>query len=119
MKNLVLFITVLFFDISSYSQNTQLPKTETKGNLQEVTIYYENGAIMQHGFYTKEGKLHGSWESYNSDGSKKCFATYNYGLKVGVWTYWNMHKITKIEYDNDNILKIEEINIREQDKNNY
>ena len=65
---------------------------------------------MQHGFYTKEGKLHGSWESYNSDGSKKCFATYNYGLKVGVWTYWNMHKITKIEYDNDNILKIEEIN---------
>ncbi len=119
MKNLVLNIAILLFYISSYSQNTPLPKTETKGNLQEVTIFYENGAIMQQGFYTKEGKLHGSWESYNSDDSKKCFTTYNYELKVGVWTYWSEHKITKIEYGNDKIQKIEEINLHEQDKNNY
>ena len=63
---------------------------------------------MQHGFYTKEGKLHGAWESYNLDGSKKCDATYNNGAKVGTWTYWNQGKITKIEYDNDKVVKIEE-----------
>ena len=73
---------------------------------------------MQHGFYTTEGKLHAAWEFYNSDGSKKCIANYNYGDKVGVWTYWNKNKITKIKYDTNKIVNIEEINAEERVKNN-
>lgn len=115
----MLIFTLLLFCTAIYSQNTKLPKTETKGDLQEVTLYYENGSIMQHGFYTKDGKLHASWESYNSDGSPKCYATYNYGVKVGVWTYWNENKITKIEYDNDKIVKIEEVEIPNKPINSY
>lgn len=110
---------LLFFGTIIYAQDTKLPKTETKGDLQEVTLFYQDGSIMQHGFYTKDGKLHASWESYNLDGSPKCYATYNYGVKVGVWTYWNKNKITKIEYDNDKIVKIEEVEIPHKPKNSY
>jgi len=87
----------------------QIAKTEIKGDLKEVTLYYENGTIMQHGFYTENGELHASWESYNIDGSRKCVATYNYGVKVGVWTYFKDNKITKITYDNNKIIDIKEV----------
>lgn len=119
MKNLLVALMFIFFIPTLYSQNTNLPKTEAKGDLQEVTLYYENGAIMQHGFYTKDGKLHASWESYNLDGSRKCYATYNKGVKVGTWIYWTDTKITKIEYDNNKIVKIEESTITDKPKNNY
>lgn len=119
MKNLLLVFTLLFFCTTINAQESNLRKIETKGELQEVTLYYENGAIMQHGFYTKDGKLHASWESYNLDGTPKCYATYNYGVKVGNWTYWNKNKITKIEYDNNKIIKVEETEIPDKPKNNY
>ncbi|WP_372793300.1 nicotinic acid mononucleotide adenyltransferase [Lutibacter sp.] len=109
MKKIFFTLIVLFCTSFMYSQNNKLQKTEVKGDLTEVTFYYENGTIMQHGFYTKEGKLHASWESYNMDGSRKCIATYNYGVKVGVWTYFKDHKITKITYDNNKIIDIKEI----------
>ncbi|MFK5958350.1 MAG: hypothetical protein QM495_05685 [Lutibacter sp.] len=109
MKNILLLIAIIFLTLTSYSQENELMKIEKKGNLQEVTLYYENGAIMQHGFYTEDGKLHASWESYNIDGSRKCIATYNFGVKVGIWTYWNNNKITKVEYDNNKIISIKEV----------
>ena len=118
MKSL-LFPFLLLFSIVCFSQNTPLPKTTTNGNLKEVTLFYENGQVMQHGFYTTEGELHGAWESYNIDGSNKCQATYTYGKKTGVWTYWSKSKITKIEYRDNKVFKIEEINTVETDKNNY
>lgn len=119
MKNLISFLLFIFVSFIVNAQNTPLPKTETKGNLQEITLYYENGSIMQHGFYTKEGKLHASWESFNLDGSRQCYATYNNGSKVGIWTYWSKDKITKIEYDNDKVIKVEEFAIKPENKNNY
>jgi len=72
---------------------------------------------MQHGFYTADSKLHASWESYNMDGSRKCVATYNYGIKVGVWTYYKDNKITKLTYDSNKIVNIEEFNANEKVKN--
>lgn len=119
MKKLLLLFTLLFISTIIYSQDSKLRKTETKGELKEVTLFYENGTIMQHGFYTEAGELHASWESYNLDGTPKCYATYNYGAKVGVWTYWNKNKITKIEYDNNKIVKVEEFDIPDKPKNNY
>jgi len=111
MKKIALLIILLITTSNIYSQNTTLKKIEVKGDLTEVTFYYKDGVIMQHGFYTKDGKLHASWESYNPDGSLKCYATYNYGLKVGVWIYWKEDKITKITYDNNKIIDIEEVDV--------
>jgi len=109
MKNTLLTFALLLVTIFSFAQDSNLRKTEIKGDLSEVTLYYEDGTIMQHGFYTKDGKLHASWESYNMDGSRKCIATYNYGVKVGIWTYWNNNKMTKVEYDNNKIISITEV----------
>jgi antitoxin component YwqK of YwqJK toxin-antitoxin module len=109
MKTLLLTLTLLFSSIFSFAQDSNLRKTEIKGDLLEVTLYYENGTIMQHGFYTEDGKLHASWESYYIDGTRKCVATYNYGVKVGIWTYWNNDKITKVEYDNNKIISVKEV----------
>lgn len=118
MKKIFLTLIVLFCTSFIYSQNNKLQKTEIKGDLTEVTFYYEDGVIMQHGFYTADGKLHASWESYNTDGSLKCYATYNYGVKVGIWTYWNENKMTKVTYDNNKIIDIKEVIIEKKAENN-
>jgi antitoxin component YwqK of YwqJK toxin-antitoxin module len=119
MTRLLFIIGLLFTTSIGYSQNTELKKTNVKGDLTEVSLFYETGALMQHGFYTKEGKLHGSWESYNIDGSIKCYATYNNGIKVGIWTYWYADKISKVEYQNNKIINIVEVKRDERVKNNY
>ena len=59
-------IISLFFVIScnfSFSQEAKNQKIEPIGDLLEVTIYYDDGAIMQHGFMTKDHKLHASWKA--------------------------------------------------------
>ncbi|WP_111708957.1 toxin-antitoxin system YwqK family antitoxin [Lutibacter citreus] len=118
MKKLLLCFVFLIFSSFSYSQNTKLPKKTKKGDLQEIILYYDNGNVMQHGFYTKDGKLHASWKSYNMDGTKKCNATYNYGVKEGIWTYWSKNKTIKITYKNNKVINIEEITDLEKPKIN-
>jgi antitoxin component YwqK of YwqJK toxin-antitoxin module len=110
MKNIFFIILLILCTSKIYSQQTQLPKTEEKGDLKEVTIFYENGEIMQHGFFTKSGKLHGGWESYNSDGTRKCVAFYNEGVKVGTWYYWDKGIQTKVIYDHNKIISVEKVN---------
>ena len=119
MKNILVTLALLLVTIFSFAQDSDLRKTKTKGDLSEVTLYYEDGTIMQHGFYTEEGNLHGTWESYNMDGSPKCIASYNYGVKVGIWTYWKNHKMTKIEYDNNKIISITEVGKDDSIKKNF
>jgi len=118
MKKIVTLVLLALASIS-YAQNTPLKKINIKGDITEVTLFYENGMVMQHGFYTKEGKLHASWESYNLDGSLKCYATYNNGVKVGVWTYWNENKITKVKYKDNKIINIIEVDKDKRIKNSY
>jgi len=110
MKKLVLVLFVLCSTII-FAQKKKNQKIEKVGDLFEITIYYDNGEIMQHGFLTKEDKLHASWESYYDDGSRKCIATYNYGEKVGTWFYWDKIKKTKVIYDNNKIISVEETNL--------
>lgn len=114
-----LFLIVLLastFTISA--QITPQPKKEIKGKLTEITLFYENGNIMQHGFYTEDGTLHAAWESYDNNGSISCIAFYNYGVKVGTWTYFTENKITKIVYNNNKIESIEEYPRDSRIKNN-
>ena len=110
MKNIILIIGLLLLSTTVFSQKTKAPKTEIKGDLTEITLYYDNGEIMQHGFYSKTGKLHGGWESYNNDGTRKCIAFYDNGVKVGAWTYWDKNTKTNVVYENNKIISIEKEN---------
>jgi len=108
MRKFTITICLIMFGLYSNAQNEIIEKVKVTNELTEVNIYYENGALMQHGFYTKKGELHNSWESYYSNGSKKCLAFYKEGVKVGIWTYWNEGIISKVEYKNNKIVSIKE-----------
>lgn len=113
MKKIVLLLICVFFSINIFAQDEKNKKIEKVGDLYEVTIFYNNGNVMQHGFLNKDNKLHASWESYNEDGSRKCVATYNNGVKVGTWFYWNKGKRTMVTYkDNEiiDVVKLDSIN---------
>ena len=109
MKKLIIFIAVFAFCSTLTAQEKKNQKIEQVGDLFEVTIYYDNGQIMQHGFLTKENQLHASWESYYENGNRKCIATYNNGAKVGTWFYYYFDKRTKVVYDNNEIVEVEDI----------
>ncbi|MEN8124583.1 MAG: hypothetical protein ABFR32_05575 [Bacteroidota bacterium] len=109
MKNIYLILFLIFFTSNIFGQEKNR-KIEQVGDLFEVTIYYDNGQIMQHGFLSKNKKLHASWESYYEDGSRKCVAIYDNGVKVGTWFYYDIDKKkTKVIYDNNKIISAEKV----------
>ena len=79
-----------------------------KTDLIEVVYYHDNGKISQTGFYTKEGKLHGDWYSYNQEGNKIVSAKYDEGKKVGKWFYWNGNTLREVDYTSNTIASINE-----------
>jgi hypothetical protein len=108
MKKFIL----IFFLLSSYfliAQNEDTIKMVNLGSLFEVTIYYDNGSIMQHGFLTPDNKLHASWESYYEDGTKKCVATYDKGVKTGIWYYYYNDNTKRVTYEDNKIVNVEEL----------
>ena len=111
MRKIIISLFFVFCTISSYSQERKNQKIEPIGDLFEVTIYYDDGSIMQHGFLTKNNKLHGSWESYYANGNRKAVAFYDHGEKVGTWYYWFMDKKTMVVYNKNKIVKVEELSI--------
>lgn len=108
MKKLIQLSIFFLFCQAAFSQET-IQTIVPVGDLFEVTIYYPNGKIMQHGFLSEDKKLHGQWESYFDDGKRKCAATYDNGNKVGVWYYWLDNKKTKVTYVENKIVDVEEI----------
>ncbi len=111
MRKIIFSLIFVFCTIFSYSQDRKNQKIEPIGDLFEVTIFYDDGSVMQHGFLTKDNKLHASWESYYPNGNRKCVAFYDNGDKVGTWYYWFMDKKTKVVYDKNKIVKVEELSI--------
>lgn len=109
MKKIVFILGLYFITTFAFSQNYATKKIEKVGPLYEITIYYSNGNIMQHGFLTADEKLHAQWESYDEKGNKQCVATYENGIKIGTWYYWNDNKRTRVTYENNNIVKVEEL----------
>lgn len=110
MKKIITIIIALisFQFISAQTEDTI--KMVKQGELTEVTIYYNNGNVMQHGYLTSDNKLHDVWKSYYEDGTKKCDATYDKGEKVGTWYYYYINdKTKKVTYDNNKIVNVEEL----------
>lgn len=99
----------MFISLNVFAQEGAKKKIEKVGDLFEVTTYYENGQVLQHGFLSKNNKLHASWESYYKDGSRKCVAIYDNGVKVGTWYYYNKGIKTKVIYNNNKIISIDTI----------
>lgn len=113
MKKILVIIAVLISCQFIYAQGEDTMKMVKQGELTEVTIYYNNGNVMQHGYLTADNKLHDIWESYYDDGTKKCDATYNKGEKIGTWFYYYKdEKTKKVTYVNNKITNVEELDVK-------
>lgn len=77
-----------------------------EGNLIKGTMYHDNGEIRQTGYYNREGKLQGKWESFDDKGNKTAVAQYENGKKVGKWFFWNDDTLNEVDYSNSKITNV-------------
>lgn len=106
MKNLM-FLFLFVFGTSVYAQNDKV-QLEKSGDLYEVTYFHDNGIVSQHGFFNLDGKLQGTWESFDVEGKKVSEGNYNNGKKAGKWLFWTSNSLTEVDYKDFKIEKINE-----------
>ena len=89
-----------------FAQNNVVkPTYAVDGDLVAVTNYYDNGEIMEQGFY-KDKKLHGEWVKYDKSGKKITKAFYSDGIKTGKWMFLNDGKLTEVIYKENKIASV-------------
>ncbi len=107
MKNYVLFFTFLITAVS-FAQTERELKLNDETNVIDVTYYHDNGVVSQMGSYTLDGKLQGTWLSFNTAGEKIVSAKYDNGNKVGKWFYWSSKTLKEVDYSNNDIASVSE-----------
>ena len=76
------------------------------GDVIEATLFHENGAVAQMGFYTKDNKLTGEWVSYDTAGNKTAVAQYDNGSKVGTWVFFDGDLNREVTYTDSRISNV-------------
>ena len=103
MKKILVAIAVVF-SATMMAQDVK-PTFEKQGDLVKGIFFHDNGEIRQQGFY-KDGKLHGEWKSYDTDGKKIAMGQYNKGVKTGKWFFWNNEKLSEVNYTDNTIASV-------------
>lgn len=112
MKKPILFSIIFLFTVVSFAQQERDLKLNKDTNLIEVIYYHDNGVVSQTGAYTTDGKLHGEWLSFNTEGKKKVSANYDNGIKVGKWFYWNETTLKEVDYNNCAIASVRDWEVK-------
>lgn len=107
MKKAVFFLAVMF-SVCIYAQNTE-PTVEKVGKMVKATYFHENGEIAQTG-YMMNGKLHGQWLMYNTEGKKIASGKYVEGKKSGKWFFWKDELLKEVDYDANRIVNVKNWN---------
>ncbi len=81
------------------------PVLEQSGNLVKATYYHDNGQIQQQGFF-KDGKLEGSWVTFDTNGNKKSIGEYTKGEKTGKWFFWNDKSLSEVDYSQSRVANV-------------
>ena len=109
MKKIIVLLVMLAVGIT-YAQDNNSPIVEKQGDLTMVTYFHDNGEIHQTGAFDSEGKLHGVWKSFDTNGSKVALGTYENGKKVGKWLFWNGDSLKEVEYIDSKIVSVNKWN---------
>ena len=106
----ILKVVILLFCVTAFAQEQKVDYKKINDNLIKVTYYFadNNEAIEREGFFDANGKVHGTWISYDIAGNKTSVAQYLNGKKDGVWTYFKEDKINLVTYNENKIIKVEE-----------
>ena len=116
MKKSILFVFAFLITVVSFAQDKQKRdlKLNKDTNLIEVVYYHDNDVVSQTGTYTADGKLHGEWLSFNTEGKKIVLANYDNGKKVGKWFYWSKETVKEVDYSNNAIASLKESEVNKK-----
>jgi antitoxin component YwqK of YwqJK toxin-antitoxin module len=103
MKKYVILVALLFSGVI-FAQETK-PVLEPFGKKVKATYFYDNGQVQQEGFF-ENGKLVGTWISYNEAGEKTSFGEYENGVKTGKWFFWKGSNLSEVDYANNKVEKV-------------
>jgi len=114
------FIALLVIVIAANAAFAQECKKTCKKNSYELTdglikatLYHDNGAIAQTGYYSEDNKLQGEWISYDVDGNKTAVAQYDKGKKVGTWKFYQGDTMKEVSYLDSRISEIKTWEIKD------
>ena len=102
----VAFIFVLLLTIIASGQTVNKTQSVEGNDLIKVKYFHDNGALSQEGFFNKKGLLDGVWKSYDENGKKLCVGTYNNGVKVGKWMFWQKNILKEVDFVDNAIVNI-------------
>jgi antitoxin component YwqK of YwqJK toxin-antitoxin module len=103
MKKYVILVALLFSGVI-FAQDAK-PVLEPFGKKVKATYFYENGQVQQEGFF-ENGKLVGTWISYNEEGDKTSSGEYVNGVKTGKWFFWKGNNLSEVDYSNNKVTKV-------------
>ncbi len=103
-----IFLMAVVFSVGMYSQSTE-PTLEKVGEMVKATYFHENGEIAQVGHYL-DGKLHGQWFMYNTEGNKIASGKYINGIKSGKWFFWEGEILKEVDYADNRIVDVKNWN---------
>lgn len=106
MKNICTFLAVVLFSSIAVAQGLNKSSYLLNGDVIEATLYHNNGAIAQTGYYTQDNKLTGEWVSYDLSGNKTAIAQYNNGEKIGTWVFYEGNTQREVTYNDSRIAKV-------------
>ncbi len=106
MKKILLAVAVLF-STAMMAQDVK-PTFEQFDDLIKGTYYYDTGEVRQQGFY-ENGKLQGTWISYDRKGKKIAQGQYDQGGKTGKWFFWSQTDVKEVDYTANKIAAVNTI----------
>jgi len=105
MKGILTAIAMVFSVVMFAQGVEKQPKLEVENGMVKATYYHDNGQVAQTGYYL-DGKLHGEWKSFDTQGNKVAIANYEMGKKNGNWFFWNGETLQEVKYENSTIASV-------------
>lgn len=104
-----LILAFIFASFAVFAQEKVEPTFVEVDNQIEATYYHNNGKVAQKGLFCKEGKLQGTWKSYDANGNKVAIGNYKDGQKVGKWYFWTENDIKVVDYEVSKIVAVNKL----------
>ena len=108
LRSITICLFFFFATAITFGQEKVQKKYNQETNLIEATYFHENGQVSQEGTFNADGKLHGEWTSYDAEGNKLAFGSYENGIKTGTWYFWTEDSLREVEFSNNQIASVNE-----------
>lgn len=105
IKTIMLALAMIAGATVSAQNESIKPVFEKEGDLIKATYFHSEGVVSQEGTF-KDGELHGTWVSYDTEGNKIAMGHYTEGIKTGKWFFWNEDNLSEVDYANNRLAQV-------------